>query len=609
MKTSPKKPAKTTHAAITPLSAFSLRDQIYQFTWEAFKTTCRMDLRLDGWLSPEDQEKATEHIQHMAALACQECRRIEGKFSRFQGTTAAGDVVARAMAHNPDIQKDMMELGVDQDGNPIFKSWVFDLNQKTTQAHKAMVEMLIASREGEKIPEIQQAPWVPIDQESCALLRAAFDAREMTGGLMDITTGVLKNHWSLLTRRGDDGLPPLLSLEDMETEFRRIKPSIGFDLLQMNPDTIVMNDGGDIIAAEIRLIIAPDQQVPPQIDLGGLGKEWALDRVGDMIRRHFTLEKTQDVWSVMLAWAEEATGKTPDMIRIPPREFKEIPLETASVSFLINFGGDLLAHGSGAPDPAFEAATHKMAWLLQKAMSPQTKTPFKMRPLVTALSHGSGAPESLWLQNLTKEKAAFEMARKLLEENRQAETPESAPQTPIPPRGWSVLITNPTEDASTPTEVRVTLRDAALTTSGDTERFQTIRLIPASATADDEAAAKITRVSHILDPKTGRPVNFWRSSSVVASTAMEAGVLSTASLILGPNAPKFFKILEAHRKDAGAGAIYPWLLWREGECVGPLLNPPPPFANAQSFVEASPRDTHAAHAVKNQRPRPPKPTR
>jgi len=42
------------------------------------------------------------------------------------------------------------------------------------------------------------------------------------------------------------------------------------------------------------------------------------------------------------------------------------------------------------------------------------------------------------------------------------------------------------------------------------------------------------RYSHIIDPRTGRPIdNSCRSASVIAPTCTEAGVLSTAALILG----------------------------------------------------------------------------
>ncbi|MFN8011726.1 MAG: FAD:protein FMN transferase [Holophagaceae bacterium] len=57
----------------------------------------------------------------------------------------------------------------------------------------------------------------------------------------------------------------------------------------------------------------------------------------------------------------------------------------------------------------------------------------------------------------------------------------------------------------------VRLRDASLATSGTSERGR-----------------------HILDPRTGRPCPAWGSVSVVAPTAFEADVLSTALYVMGP---------------------------------------------------------------------------
>lgn len=59
--------------------------------------------------------------------------------------------------------------------------------------------------------------------------------------------------------------------------------------------------------------------------------------------------------------------------------------------------------------------------------------------------------------------------------------------------------------------VRLVLADASLSTSGCSERGR-----------------------HILDPRTGRPCAAWGSVSVVAASAFEADVLSTALYVMGP---------------------------------------------------------------------------
>ena len=66
------------------------------------------------------------------------------------------------------------------------------------------------------------------------------------------------------------------------------------------------------------------------------------------------------------------------------------------------------------------------------------------------------------------------------------------------------------------------LRAGALATSGDYERYFI------------DAAGR--RHCHILHPATGRPAYNWQSVSVVAPLALMAGGLSTASMLMGPEA-------------------------------------------------------------------------
>lgn len=61
--------------------------------------------------------------------------------------------------------------------------------------------------------------------------------------------------------------------------------------------------------------------------------------------------------------------------------------------------------------------------------------------------------------------------------------------------------------------VALQLRDASLSTSGCSERGR-----------------------HLLDPRSGRPCDAWGSVSVVAPSALEADILSTALYVLGPEA-------------------------------------------------------------------------
>jgi thiamine biosynthesis lipoprotein len=69
------------------------------------------------------------------------------------------------------------------------------------------------------------------------------------------------------------------------------------------------------------------------------------------------------------------------------------------------------------------------------------------------------------------------------------------------------------------------LSDAAVTTSGD--RFQHLD-------APDAATGGTRRLSHILDPRTGRPLSTRTEVTVLAPTATEADAWATALSVLGP---------------------------------------------------------------------------
>ncbi len=87
-------------------------------------------------------------------------------------------------------------------------------------------------------------------------------------------------------------------------------------------------------------------------------------------------------------------------------------------------------------------------------------------------------------------------------------------------RGWPVSIQKPAAQATDQqVEAGVLLRDQALATSGDYRRYL-------------ESGGR--RYPHIIDPRTGRPVqNDLASVSVIAPTAAEADGLATACMVLG----------------------------------------------------------------------------
>jgi len=81
-------------------------------------------------------------------------------------------------------------------------------------------------------------------------------------------------------------------------------------------------------------------------------------------------------------------------------------------------------------------------------------------------------------------------------------------------RPWSIGIQDPRDPESVMASIPVS--QGALTTSGDYERYFEL---------DGE------RYCHILNPRTGMPVRFWRSVSVLAPMAIAAGSCSTIAML------------------------------------------------------------------------------
>ncbi len=93
-------------------------------------------------------------------------------------------------------------------------------------------------------------------------------------------------------------------------------------------------------------------------------------------------------------------------------------------------------------------------------------------------------------------------------------------------RAWQVGIADGSTDEDLAGEA-IELSRGGLATSGDTRRFVTVGG---------------RRLGHILDPRTGWPVEGApRSVTVVAGTCLEAGTLSTLAVLHGPGAGEFLR--------------------------------------------------------------------
>jgi thiamine biosynthesis lipoprotein len=89
---------------------------------------------------------------------------------------------------------------------------------------------------------------------------------------------------------------------------------------------------------------------------------------------------------------------------------------------------------------------------------------------------------------------------------------------------WHIGIRHPRREADT--LCTVAMEHGALATSGDYERY---------------IEFDGRRYCHILNPRTGMPVDHWQSVSVIAPLCIAAGSTSTIAMLLGAQAPDFLR--------------------------------------------------------------------
>ena len=110
---------------------------------------------------------------------------------------------------------------------------------------------------------------------------------------------------------------------------------------------------------------------------------------------------------------------------------------------------------------------------------------------------------------------------------------------------WTVPVAHPAHREEPAAWLH--LRDRSASTSSQSERFVTV---------------SGRRLGHILDPRTGQPVPAWGSVTVVAEDPAAADAVSTALLVLGPEAGAEWA---EDREDMGVlflierdGRVVPW---------------------------------------------------
>jgi thiamine biosynthesis lipoprotein len=101
---------------------------------------------------------------------------------------------------------------------------------------------------------------IEVDAETASLMDFARQCFELSEGLFDITSGILRHAW---TFDGSDRVPEAASIE-------RLLRLVGFDRLQWRPPHLLLPAG-------------------MELDFGGIGKEYAVDRAYQLLAaRHST---------------------------------------------------------------------------------------------------------------------------------------------------------------------------------------------------------------------------------------------------------------------------------------------------------------------------------
>jgi thiamine biosynthesis lipoprotein len=129
---------------------------------------------------------------------------------------------------------------------------------ETVQAEAARIETKFSRyREGNIVDLINRADGYPVavDEETARLLDYAADLWSLSDGRFDITSGVLRRAW---TFDGSDNVPDVDRVE-------RLLARVGWQRVDWQRPTLCMQPG-------------------MEIDFGGIGKEYAVDRAAELVR-------------------------------------------------------------------------------------------------------------------------------------------------------------------------------------------------------------------------------------------------------------------------------------------------------------------------------------
>lgn len=124
------------------------------------------------------------------------------------------------------------------------------IEKKYSRYNKEGVVYQIHQNKGQKIE---------VDAETAQLLDFARQCYEMSEGLFDITSGVLRKAWVF---DGSDNIPT-------ESQVLEVLENVGWEKVQWTKPYIVL----------------PENM---EIDFGGIGKEYAVDRIGMLLKDQFS---------------------------------------------------------------------------------------------------------------------------------------------------------------------------------------------------------------------------------------------------------------------------------------------------------------------------------
>jgi len=114
--------------------------------------------------------------------------------------------------------------------------------------------------DGNLIYQINHSPgeFVDLDAEADRLIAFAFQCYDLSEGLFDITSGILREIWRF------DGKHPVPTQQQVD----ELLPFIGLDRISYDKKRLKLPEG-------------------MQIDLGGIGKEYAVDRITGLLRNQY----------------------------------------------------------------------------------------------------------------------------------------------------------------------------------------------------------------------------------------------------------------------------------------------------------------------------------